>query len=238
MILPLLSLLTTMIGMDCKVTELVVFHPVDQRHSIISSWILTTTTDCNPYKDALFGVNQYALKVKQSSTRYSESFQSDDMRYSFLFNITMDDINSVVHKITLTQIETLNLIDNIHRPKDFRMKRSLLPFDRLFLFLFGTAKYEGIKSMKQDVKRLYDNQVSQSKVLNDVISIANISRGLINENILKINQIISTVTFLNDMMDSIMNQLRLLFSAKIPSFSHGNVNTSCKDQIALRPNAN
>ena len=34
-----------------------------------------------------------------------------------------------------------------------------------------------------------------------------------NENIVKINQIISTITFLNDTMDSIMNQLRPLFSA-------------------------
>ena len=66
--------------------------------------------------------------------------------------------------------------------------------------------------MKQDVKRLYDNQITQSKVLNHVISIANISRGLNNENILKINQIISTITFLNNMMASIMNQLRPLFS--------------------------
>ena len=68
--------------------------------------------------------------------------------------------------------------------------------------------------MKQDVMRLYDNQISPSKALNDVISIANILRGLINENILKINQIISTITFLNDMMHSIMNQLRPLFSAR------------------------
>ena len=68
--------------------------------------------------------------------------------------------------------------------------------------------------MKQDVKRLYDNQISQSKVLNDVISTANILRGLINENILKINQIISTITFPNDMMDSIMIQLRPLPSAR------------------------
>ena len=50
--------------------------------------------------------------------------------------------------------------------------------------------------MKQDIQRLYDNQVDQSKVLNDVISIANIFRGLIKENILKINQIISTIFFL------------------------------------------
>ena len=47
----------------------------------------------------------------------------------------------------------------------------------LFHFLFGNAKDEDVKSMKQDVKRLYDNQISQSQVLNDVISIANILRG-------------------------------------------------------------
>ena len=126
----------------------------------------------------------------------------------------MDDINLVLYKITLTQIEMLNLTDNVYRPKDMRMKRSLLPFGGLFYFLFGTAKDEDIKSMKQDIKWLYDNQISQSKVLNDVISITNISRGLINENILKINQVISTITFLNDTMDSIINQLRPLFSAR------------------------
>ena len=36
--------------------------------------------------------------------------------------------------------------------------------------------------MKQNIKHLYDNQISQLKVLN-VISITNISRGLINEDI-------------------------------------------------------
>ena len=63
-------------------------------------------------------------------------------------------------------------------------------------------------------KKLYKNQISQSKVLNDVISIANISRGLINENIMKINQIISTITFINDTMYNIMNQLTPLFLAR------------------------
>ena len=118
------------------------------------------------------------------------------------------------------------------------MKRSLLPFGRLFHFLFGTAKDKDIKSMKQDIKRLYDNQVSQSKVLNDVISIVNILRGLINKKILKINHIVSTITFLNDTMDSNMSQLRPLFLQKIPSFAHGNINTSHQDQISFRPNAN
>ena len=189
MLLPLLTLLTTMIGIDCEVIESVMFHPIDQIHSGICSWILTTTINFNPYKDALFGINQYALNVKQTLTRYCESFQSNDPRYTLLLNMTMNDINTFLHEITLTQIETLNLINNVHRPKDFRTKRSLLPFGRLFQFLFRTAKVKDIKSVKQDVKRLYDNQISQSKGLNDVISIANILRGLINENILKITKL-------------------------------------------------
>ena len=100
----------------------------------------------------------------------------------------IDDIDLVIHDNTLTQIETFNLIDHIHKPKDIRTKRSLLPFSGLFHFLFGTANEDDVRSMKQDVQKLYDNQISQSKVLNDVISIANISGGLINANIMQINQ--------------------------------------------------
>ena len=174
MILPLLTLLTAMIGMDCKVTKSVVFYPVDQIYNSISSWIITTAIDFNPYKDPLFGINQYALKVKQSLIGYYESFHSSDPRYSSLLNMTIDDIDSVLHEITSTQIEAFNLIDHIHKPKDIRTKTSLLLFSGLFHFLFGTANDDDVRTMKQDIQKLCDNQISQSKVLNDVISIANI----------------------------------------------------------------
>ena len=213
MLLPPLILLTTMIGMDCKVTESVVFHPVDWIYNSISSWIIITAIDFNPYKDALFSVNQYSLKVKQSLMGYSDSFHSSDPRYSLLLNMTIDDINSVLHEITSTQIEAFNLINHI-KPKDIRTKRSLLPFGGLSNFLFGIANDDDIRSMKQDVQKLYDNQISQSKVLNDVISTANISTGLIKANIMKINHIISTISFLNDTMDNIMNELKPLFTAR------------------------
>ena len=128
--------------------------------------------------------------------------------------MTINDIDSVLHEITSTQIEAFNLINHIQKPKDIRTKRSPLPFGGLSNFLFGTSNDDDVRSMKQDIKKIYDNQISQSKVLNDVISIANISRGLINANIMKINQIISTISFLNNTMDSIMNQLKTLFTTR------------------------
>ena len=128
--------------------------------------------------------------------------------------MTLNDIDLVLNDITSTQIEAFNLINHIHRPKDIKTKRSLLPFGGLFHFLFGPVNHEDVRSMKQNVQKLYDNQINQSKVLNDVISIANILRGLINKNIMKINQIIGIIAFINDTMDGIMNQFKPLFSAR------------------------
>ena len=123
-------------------------------------------------------------------------------------------------KLPQPKLETSNLIDHIHKPRNNRDKRSLLTFGGLLNFLFGTADDEDVESMKQDIQRLYDNQDDQSKVLNYVISITNISRGLTNENILKINQIISTISFLNETIDSVMNQLKPLFTAQRFVFLH------------------
>ena len=62
MTVPLLTLLTMLIETDCEVIESVVFHPMNWIDNSISSWILTSAIDFNPYKDALFGIYQYVLK--------------------------------------------------------------------------------------------------------------------------------------------------------------------------------
>ena len=94
--------LTTMLGMNCEVTESVVFHPVDWIYNSISSWIVTTAIDFNPCRDALFNVNQYTLKVKQSLTDYSDTFHNSDPRYVDIINMTINDLDSVLNEITST----------------------------------------------------------------------------------------------------------------------------------------
>ena len=61
------------------------FHPAEQIYNSISSWIITTAIDFNPYRDALFNVNQYALKVKQSLIDYSDTFHNSDPRYVHIY---------------------------------------------------------------------------------------------------------------------------------------------------------
>ena len=127
------------------------FHPLDQIYNSISLWIITITIDFNPYRDALFSINQYALKVNQSLIGYSDSLHNSDPKYSLILNMTIDDIDSVLHEITSTQIEGSNLIHHIHKPRNVKTKRFLLPSGGLFNFLFGIANDDDVKSMKQDV---------------------------------------------------------------------------------------
>ena len=62
-------------------------------------------------------------------------------------------------------------------------------------FLLGTPDQKDIDLLKQQVKELYEKQVHQEEILNDIISVANISRGLINQNIMKINDIMISPLF-------------------------------------------
>ena len=57
--------------------------------------------------------------------------------------------------------------------------------------------------IKQQVKDMYSNQLAEKKVLEDVISVTNISRGLINENKLKTYQIVSTICGINETISNI-----------------------------------
>ena len=66
-----------------EVTESVLlFHPIDQIHTSISSWILTTAIDFLPYHMALDRVYHYTYNVKISINKAFRDFQHEDPKYN------------------------------------------------------------------------------------------------------------------------------------------------------------
>ena len=128
--------------------------------------------------------------------------------------MTLDDINMAITEISTTRLEASNLIDHALNNNNKRFKRSLLPLGGLFSFLFGTADQSDVDSLKADVKQLYDNQVDQTQILDEIVTITNISRGLINENRLKINMIIETILSINETILNIKEHIQMLFTAR------------------------
>ena len=181
-----------------------------------SSQIFTTAIDFTPYLRTLNNVFNYGSGVRETLVDFTKTFYRENPRYMKLLNMTMDDVTLALDVIINMQIEASNLIGHIQ----YRNKRSLLPLGGLFGFLFGTADQADLDALKVDVKQLYQNQMDQTNVLNDIITITSVSTGLINENIKKINNIIDTIISLNQTIHYITGQLQSLYTARRSMFMH------------------
>ena len=87
----------------------------------------------------------------------------------------------------------------------------------------GNYSSGDIKGLKKDIQTLYDNQVKHGEILNDVIKITNISKVLIHENRLTINNLIDSVEFLNETLVNIHDDIETLFVPKRFLLVHGEV---------------
>ena len=208
-------MLAMTLGSSSEMTESVIFHPIGNIHTSISSWIVTTALDFEPYNVMLYNVNEYAKSIKNYLMSQMPLFQYKDPRYTHLFNMTLYDINMAITEISTTRLEASHLIDHALNNNNKRFKRSLLSLGGLLGFLFGTADQSDVDSLKADVKQLYDNQVDQTEILDEIVTITNISRGCINENRLKINMIIDTILSINETILNIKEHIQTLFTARI-----------------------
>ena len=201
-------MLAMTLGSRSEMTESVIFHPIDNIHTSISPWIITTALDFEPHSVMLYNVNGYAKSIKSFLMSQMPLFLYRDPRYNHLFNMTPDDINMAITEISTTRHKASNLIDSALNNNNNRFKRSLLPLGGLFSSLFGTTDQSDVDSLKADVKQLNEKQVEQTQMLDEIVTITNISRGLINENRLKINMITDTILNISETILNIKTDLQ------------------------------
>ena len=127
-------MLAMTLGSRSEMNEPVLFHPIDNIHNSISSWIITTTLDFEPYSVMLYNVNEYAKSINSYLMLQMPLFQYKDPRYIQQFNMTLDDINMAITEIGTTRLEASNLIGHALNNNNRRFKRSLLPLGSLYSF--------------------------------------------------------------------------------------------------------
>ena len=212
----IILLLLFVVQTNCELTESVIFQPIDEIQISKGSCIFSAAVDFTPYLITLKSVFDYGTNVGETMIEFRNTFHKQHPRYMVLLNMTIDDMSLTLDEILNMQTEASNLITHISN----RNKRSLIPFGGLFGFLFGIADQADLNVIKADSKQLYQNQIDQTNVLNDIITIMNVPRGLINENIKKINNITDTIISLNKTLRLIDGQLGPLYTARRFKFMH------------------
>ena len=200
------------IGSTSEVKESVIFHKVEQIQTSKSSWIISSVIDLEPFTQAFKQVKIYTRSIA-GSLAHLQSEREFDHHHRHLIELTRQDVNKSIMTLDNTYDKLLQICDYIQSHSK-RYKRSLLPFGHFFSFLFGTADQEDLDSIKAKVKTIYDNQVNQAQVLNDIVTITNVSRSLINENRVLINGMIQTVITLNSTLKEIQHDLFLLLTTR------------------------
>ena len=137
--------------------------------------------------------------------------------------MTREDLDRAIDKLTDTHSRFYNLIGTTKNHPSNTVKRSLLPLGNILGFLFGTSGSGDIKGLKKDIQTLYANHIKHGEILNEVITITNISRGLIHENKLTINNLTDSVEFLNETLVNIHEDIETLFVTRRFLLVHGEV---------------
>lgn len=199
-------------GSTSEVKESVIFHKVEQIQTSKSSWIISSAIDLEPFTQTFRQVKIYTRSIA-GSLGHLLSEREFDHHHKHLIELTRQDVNQSIMTLDETYDKFLQICNHIQSHSK-RYKRSLLPLGHLFSFLFGTADQKDLDSIKAQIKTIYDNQVNQAQVLNDIVTITNVSRSLINENRLLINGMIQTVITLNSTLKEIQHDLFLLLTTR------------------------
>ena len=168
--------------------------------------------DFQPYTTAVTNLKRYSRNILGQINTMTRALKLDKT-HEHLIGLTVDNINMAIKDITEAHEIFTNISGMVHN-ENSRNKRSLLPLGGLFSFLFGTADQDDLDDIKKEVQTIYDNQVHQTEVLNDVISISNVSRTLINENREKINGMIQNIATIYTDLEEVKKDLQELFETR------------------------
>ena len=152
-----------------------------------------------------------------------------DKRHQRLLNMTWHDVNNTADMLDKIYTKFFNL-GKIKKGQtlDHKIsKRSILPLGGILSFLFLTADKRDLDEIKRNVTILYDNQIKQDEVLDDIISITNISRAFITENRHMINSMLDSIQFLNDTLANIQKDIQPLFVTRRFLLTHAEVLIHC-----------
>ena len=221
----LCSLLTCMIlhtGSASEVKESVIFHEVERIQTSKSSWIMSSVLDLEPFTNVFRQIQTYVQTLERPISVMENDDEYDDTQ-KHLIGLTKEDVNQST-KILESTFDQFNKICNIIKGRDSnRPKRSILPLGGLFSFLFGTASQDDLDKMKDQVKTIYKNQVNQAQVLEEVVSITNISRALINENRVLINGMVNNIEKINTTLKEIEHDLFFLMTNRKFLLTHAEI---------------
>ena len=191
-----------------EIREGVVFNKVNDIILSRSRWLMTFIVDLDSYKTFLDKIsvdieNANGLAVIMSE-RYTKLGHAN---YLSIFNAIKNEIRTL-RQMYDTTVRNYKDYNTLRDNSSERKKRAVFGFGgKILNFLFGTLTQDDLDIVQKHVSTLEANQQSIVHVLEDSLTILNMSRTEIAENRHSINEILSTLSDINNKIDNVTEEL-------------------------------
>ena len=200
-----LSVILVLLGLALatQVRQNVVFRKVSEVTTTRSCWSLTFVIDLNPYVTVMktvegniknvLGVIQTVVENRAPGT-----------------NGLVNDFRGLDNELKTLRENYFGVNAQLgeYHSLHTRTRRSLVPFiGQAFSFLFGTVSEGDLGAIRQNLHILRNNQVELAHVVQESLSLINISRACIAEDRQTLNLIVSDMGALNDQIVNVTQRL-------------------------------
>ena len=174
------------------VHENVAFHMINEIALTRSKWLTTFVIDLKPYENFLTKLSNDLDKARTAAHTIDQFYEAPSKQ----------DFRSVIAglraEIATLQKDQMNLVESyidlhaIHT----RIQRSLIPIiGKGLSFLFGTATEADLKVIHNNIDKLVNNQEEMAHVIDENISVINITRVEMSQNRQTLNKIIGSIGY-------------------------------------------
>ncbi|XP_053400522.1 uncharacterized protein LOC123555201 [Mercenaria mercenaria] len=167
----------------------VVFMKSNQVTFTRSAWKLALTLDLDPYDQFITNISEDADKIER--TIRQTILKYDAIKTNPNFVLTLKSLEQELSRLKYTYLKLRSKFNN---NKFIRNKRSLLPFiGSLFHGLFGVSTDDQINAVRRNVAKLAGTQETILHVLDESLTVLNVTKQGVSENRETINQILTSM---------------------------------------------
>lgn len=168
-------------GSSFRVTENVVFEKTRDLSVVRSKWLFTFFMDLRSYQGYMQGLWE---NLKQAEKVINEVVKNDENTniYKHIWIRQATELDSIKEMYAVAKQELNDIIDIQQQPIK-RVKRAILPFGgKILNWAFGTLTKADLRKINDHINVLADNQEQLTHVLNDTLSIVNVTRVEVKQN--------------------------------------------------------
>ena len=199
-----LCLVVLGLGQSVIINHNVAFQKVKEVTTTRSRWLVTFMIDLRPYAKIIGKLEADIRNVSEGTQQVANYYFADNNQYMKSFQRLAETVNTVRGTYdgiiaSFTEYSTLY---------QRRSKRSMLPFvGKALHFLFGTVTDSDMDAVRRSVKILTENQRDMAHVVEESLSIINVSRVQISENRQTINAILEGLIDMGDQIQALSEEL-------------------------------